>query len=84
LALRLSVERGSAAELEIFPLNPSIHENVNALQAGDRIRVVNAVMRQDGSVLPVLRTVVFRVQDLPEPEVCPAGVAIADEGSQEV
>jgi hypothetical protein len=85
LALRLSVERGTAGRgvLEIFPLNLSIHDKINAIRSGDRIRVVNAMMRQDGSVLPVLRTVVSRVQDLPEPQVSAAAVDVAGEGSED-
>jgi len=68
LAISMNVQAGSEAprRAEIAPLNPAVHCSVSTWAQGDRIRFVGLRVRPDGVLLPTLRTLAVRTEDLPE------------------
>jgi hypothetical protein len=53
-------------EINVAPVNPSIHDIVDTLGIGDIIRVVALRVRPDGVFVPQMRTTVTRMDQLPE------------------
>lgn len=64
IAITVDVQAGSETprRAEIAPLNPA----VGALMPGDRIRLVGLRVRPDGALLPTQRTVLTRLEEVPE------------------
>ena len=72
LSLAVEVEHGTvpAGEaISLFPLDPSVHEDVVAVQRGDRVRVTGLWRRADGSVISTVRTLIGHDPDIPRIEV---------------
>lgn len=67
LALSLSADEGTGplGEVALAPLNPVVHTSLVQVQVGTRVRVTGLARRADGTVVPTLRTVVARLEDLP-------------------
>ena len=67
-AFAVDCRAGTEAEgdINIFPVNPVVHEAVDTLTVGDVVRVVGLRICQDGSFVPQLRTVIARVDQLPD------------------
>jgi hypothetical protein len=67
IAISIDVVAGTESEqhAEIAPLNPIVHPSAAKLLTGDRIRLVGLRVRQDGKLIPTLRSVLERVTDLP-------------------
>jgi hypothetical protein len=51
---------------QLAPLNPQMHPIVSSLSCGDRIRFVGLRVRPDSVLVPTERTVLVRVNDLPD------------------
>ncbi len=68
MAVSVDIQAGSEAprRVEIAPLNPAVHSAANVLTLGDRIRLVDLRVRPDGALLPTQRTVLARVNEVPE------------------
>lgn len=68
LAISVHVQAGSEEprRAEIAPLNPALDGAAGALIPGDRIRLVGLRVRPDGMLLPTLRTVLARADEVPE------------------
>jgi PD-(D/E)XK nuclease superfamily len=67
-ALSIDVHAGSEAtrEMSIAPINPAIHDIIDALAIGDTVRIVGLRARPDGVLVPQIRTVMMRADVLPE------------------
>jgi hypothetical protein len=67
-SLAIDVQKGSEerGRVQIAPLNDNVHPALAAVTSGDRVRVVGLRTRSDGSLVPAPRTVVARVDDLPD------------------
>ena len=52
--------------IELGPMDLSVHESLSRVSSSDRMRVVGLSVRPDGSLAPTTRTVVARLQDLPD------------------
>lgn len=76
LALSLAADEGTGpcGEVGLAPLNPGVHTSLAQVRAGTRVRVTGLAGRWDGTVVPTLRTLVARLEDLPE--VVVAGATI--------
>ncbi len=70
-ALSIRVHAGSEArrEVNVAPVNPAVHDIVDTLQVGEVIRIVGLRVRPDGVYVPQIRTVMMRVDQLPELDV---------------
>ncbi|MEW6071064.1 MAG: PD-(D/E)XK nuclease family protein [Planctomycetota bacterium] len=77
LSLRADEGTGPRGEVGLAPLNPGVHPSLAQVKAGTRVRVSGLARRADGTVVPSLRTVVARLEDLPG--VVVAGTAIPNE-----
>jgi hypothetical protein len=68
LAIKVGIRAGSEERrvINIFPLNPEIHEIVETLRVGELIRVVGLRVRPDGAYVPQARTIVMRANQVPE------------------
>jgi hypothetical protein len=66
-AITIQIEAGSEVRgrTNISPLNPTVHPDVLSLVAGDRVRLVGLRKRSDGVLVPMPRTMLARVADLP-------------------
>jgi hypothetical protein len=67
-ALSLEIHAGSEAsrEINVAPVNPVPHDVVDTSTTGDLIRAVALRARSDGVFVPQMRTIVMRVDQLPE------------------
>jgi hypothetical protein len=67
LVLSLSADEGTGplGAVDLAPLNPKIHTSLAQVQAGTRVRATGLARRADGTVIPVVRTVIARSEDLP-------------------
>jgi hypothetical protein len=67
-ALSVEIHAGSEAprEINVTPVNPVLHDVVDTLTTGDVIRLVALRVRSDGVFVPQMRTIVMRVDQLPE------------------
>jgi hypothetical protein len=67
-ALSIEIRGGSEAprEINVAPVNPVLHDVVDTFTTGDAIRVVALRVRSDGVFVPQMRTIVMRVDQLPE------------------
>jgi hypothetical protein len=74
MAVSVDVQAGSEPirRVEISPLDPTVHEAIHKIAPSDRVRMVDLRKRPDGALLPTVRTVLARVDELPEPAVSPA------------
>jgi CRISPR/Cas system-associated exonuclease Cas4 (RecB family) len=77
LALSLAADEGTGplGEVALAPLNRDIHTCLALVRAATRVRVTGLARRADGTVVPTLRTVVARPEDLPVIAVAAAGRA---------
>jgi hypothetical protein len=68
VTISVQVEKGSeeSRTKQIAPLDPTLHANLHSLTSGDRIRIVSLRVRPDGVLVPTQRTILARVNDLPE------------------
>jgi hypothetical protein len=68
LVVSLEVSAGSETlgRRQVTPLNPNLHPIVGLLSAGDRIRFVGLRARPDGVLVPSQRTIIAKVNDLPD------------------
>ena len=66
-ALTVSATSGAipSGEVTLAPLNPEFHSSLSRVASGTLLRVTGLARRRDGTVVPVLRTLVARVEDLP-------------------
>lgn len=72
LSLSLQVEKGSVSPgetISLFPLDPSVHEDVPLVQEGDRVRVTGLWRRADDSLVATKRTMISREMALPRIEI---------------
>jgi len=78
-ALSIAADEGTGplGELGLAPLNPAVHTSLAKVQTGGRVRVTGLARRADGTVVPTLRTVVARFEELPG--VVVAGSTILNE-----
>ncbi len=67
LAISVEVRAGTepAGRAQITPLNPLVHTAAANLVVGDAVRLVGLRVRPDGQLVPILRTLLTRVADLP-------------------
>jgi len=67
-AISLDVEAGSEVRCrtEIAPLNPDVHSSITTMGAGARLRIVGLRIQAEGSLIPGQRTLLARVDDLPQ------------------
>jgi hypothetical protein len=67
-AVSLDVSAGSETleRKQVTPLNPNVHPIVGSLSAGDHIRFVGLHARPDGVLVPTQRTIIAKVNDLPD------------------
>ncbi len=74
-ALSLAADEGTGplGEVTLAPLHPRAHRTLAQIGANTRVRVTGLAKRADGTVVPTLRTVVMRLEDLP-------GIVIAGDG----
>lgn len=72
LALDLSCDEGTGPRgiIGVAPLSPGMHPALQQVQTGTRTRVVGLARRADGTVVPTVRTVLARLEDLPDIVVC--------------
>jgi hypothetical protein len=81
LARTFAVDSHAGSETEsrikIFPINPLVHDVVDTLTVGDTVRVVGLGVRPDNIFIPRMRTVIKRVDQLPNVVV---GGAITQRG----
>lgn len=77
LALSLAADEGTGplGEVALAPLSPAVHTSLAQVKAGTRVRVSGLARRADGTVVPTLRTVVARLEDLP-------AITVADDASR--
>ena len=54
------------SHINVFPVNPLVHEVIDTLTIGDAVRVVGLRVRPDGVFVPQMRTVITRVDLLPD------------------
>jgi hypothetical protein len=75
-SISLDIQAGSETprRAQIGPLNPLVHDVVNTLAAGDRVRLIGLRARADRVLAPTPRTVLARESDLPVVAVRGAGV----------
>jgi hypothetical protein len=73
MSLSIGVRNGSeeVSRLQLAPLNPRIYPALTSVVRGDCVRLVGLRVRLDGSLVPTLRTLLARVQELPA--LAPAG-----------
>lgn len=72
-AFSLCVVAGSEERklVRVAPLNPSTHDRVAALVAGERVRITGLRARPDGVLVPTPRTIIRPLREIPD--VQPAG-----------
>jgi len=83
LALSLTADEGTGprGEVGLAPLNPGVHTALAQMPADSRVRVIGLARRADGTVVPTIRTVVARLEELPG--VVLAGSTILNEKGAE-
>jgi hypothetical protein len=72
LSLSLHVKRGTSSPsqtVSLFPLDPSIHEDVPLVKDGDPVRVTGLRTRADESLVATRRTLVSRERVLPQLQI---------------
>jgi len=67
LALLLSADNGTGplGEVTLAPLSPEVHTSLVLVQAGMCVRVTGLARRADGTVVPTMRSVIARSEDVP-------------------
>lgn len=67
IGLSIAVEAGTVERkiLDLFPISMEVHRAAPTLARGDRIRISGLGRRQDGSVFPLKKTLLFVEQELP-------------------
>ncbi len=67
LALSLTVDEGTAPhrDISLAPLSSAVHASLSGVHAGTRVRATGLARRADGSIVPTVRTVIARTEDLP-------------------
>jgi hypothetical protein len=67
-AISIEIRGGSEAprEINIAPINPAVHDIVDTLNVGDVIRVVGLRVRPDGVYIAQMRTVLMRLDQVPQ------------------
>jgi hypothetical protein len=67
-ALVVDSQAGTEAkgQIKIFPVNPLVHEVVDTLNVGDVVRVIGLRVRPDNIFVPQMRTVITRLDELPD------------------
>ncbi len=68
VALSIQVDAGSETlrREQVAPLNPNMHSTVRSFKVGDRVRLIGLKVRPDWILVPTTRTVIARVDDLPD------------------
>lgn len=66
LFLRSDEGTGPRGEVGLAPLNPDVHTALAQMLANARVRATGLARRADGTVVPTPRTVVARLEELPE------------------
>jgi hypothetical protein len=81
ISLAIDVQNGTeeARQVQLAPLNPNLHGALPAFASADRVRLVGLRTRPDGSLVPTLRTVLVRVEELP---VLTPAVGVSTEKSE--
>ena len=69
LSIRLHAGSEAPREINVAPVNPAVHDVVDTLRVGVVIRDVGLRARPNGVYVPQARTVVMRVDQLPELDV---------------
>ncbi len=66
-ALSLCVDEGSGplGSVALAPLSTEVHTSLAQVRAGMRVRATGLARRADGTVVPTVRTVIARAEDLP-------------------
>ena len=66
-AIALDIQAGSEARrrAQIAPLNPAAHPIVTTLTRGERVRLIGLRVWANGVLVPGVRTVLFRLADVP-------------------
>ena len=72
LSLSLQIEKGLVSPgetISLFPLDPSVYEDMPLVQEGDRVRVTGLWRRADDSLIATKRTMISREKTLPRIEI---------------
>ncbi len=87
LSLWLQVGRGTVPagkQVSLFPLDPSVHQDLPRLKAGDQVRVTGLWRRPDDSVVATKRTMIAIERNLPAIVLSPEGQVPHDRGREEL